>query len=265
VAEWEVPDGQSTTVSYATGADALLKAPANATRYTMKVQEWRTGTVSVLNFTKANGGVLHAITKETELYVLKGSAQVTVDGEVVTLAAGDVAFEPSGVLHRVGAGEDTTIVTWTAGNLEMNARPAVVRGKDVPGTPAYQWMRDGQVVRASTAAEAANAPSDAVRLVIQRYAFPGNSIRVAHIMRGGVTTPATAKTDSLIYFTSGHVRFHEGNQVYDVNPGDFIYEEAGQQHVWEHLEDASFVTTSALPLGAQPIAPAQATDMPPAR
>jgi quercetin dioxygenase-like cupin family protein len=127
-------------------------------------------------------------------------------------------------------------------------------------------MKDGKLMRAATDAEAKKAPPDAIRLTVTRYDFPGNSVRVAHIWpASSATAPASAKTDSLIYFTSGHVRFHQASQVHDVHAGDFIREDASQSHVWEHLTAGSFVTTSALPAGTESTPPAAAADRPATR
>jgi len=234
------------------GAGAA-KAPAQAVRYSVKTVQWPTGTVQVLTFTKAGGGVLYPISRETELFVLKGSVQAMVGSETVVLKAGDVASQPRGTLRSVGAAEDTTIVTWDVTSLDGKIAPAVVRAKDAKTVPSWQWQADGKTMRAATFEETKKAPDDAVKLTVTRYEFPGNSIRVAN-MEPAVhpTAPAQVPTDSLIYLTSGHVRFHEGGETAELHGGDFIREDASQSHVWEHLEKSSFVTTSALPVGVAP-------------
>ncbi|MSO97314.1 MAG: hypothetical protein EXR11_03715 [Rhodospirillaceae bacterium] len=221
------------------GADAA-KAPKGAVTYSAKSAPWPTGRVRVLTFSKANGGVLHPITDETLLYVLSGTAQAEVGGKSVTLAQGDVASHPTGALRNAGAAADAVIVTWTVSSLTGDATPAQVRGADT---------KEG----------------GAGTLKIKRYEFPGNSVRAVKLAVAGPGTKNSAKTDSLILVTGGHMKFNENGKVFDVGAGDFIREVAGLEHFWEVLEAASFVTTSGLPKGAAPIDPSKATDVPPAR
>ena len=189
-----------------------------------------------MNFTQA-GGLLHAITDETEFFVLKGSVTATVNGSPVLLKAGDVAARATGAL-RAGDAEDTQIISWNVGSLTPDPKPAVVRAADAPetGNPAL--------------------------LKVKRYEFPGNSIRVATMIAGGKNGPTSAKTESLIYIKEGYVRFFEGDEVHDVHAGDFIWEEANVQHRWEHADGGSFVTTTGIPKGAGPMTPAEAVDRP---
>src|SRR4051812_17295933 len=74
MAAWE--DGGK--VRTASGKDAVAKAPKNAVRYEMKKVTFPTGTMRVLKFKKADGGVLHPIGDETEMIVISGAADVTV-------------------------------------------------------------------------------------------------------------------------------------------------------------------------------------------
>ena len=96
-----------TTVRSAMGKEALRKAPKKAVTYSAQSVKWPTGTVTVLRFKKASGGVLHPITDETEIYILQGSAQAEVNGAQVTLKAGDVATHARGALRSAGQAEDT--------------------------------------------------------------------------------------------------------------------------------------------------------------
>src|SRR6185437_7708232 len=121
--------------------------------------------------------------------------------------------------------EDTTLVTWNVGSLAPDAKPAVVRSAEAPETGNPQVLK------------------------VKRYEFPGNSIRVATMIAGSKNGPTSAKTDSLIYLKEGHVRFHEGDEVHDIHAGDFVWEEAGQTHMWEHVDGGSFVTTTGIPKG----------------
>jgi quercetin dioxygenase-like cupin family protein len=225
---------EGSTVKSASGADAG-KAPKGAVKYTVKAVTWPTSVVRVMTFKKADGGVLHPITNETEFYVLKGAAEFNVNGAPVVLKEGDAATFAKGAVRDGGAADETVIVSWTVGPLTGEPTAAVVRGADVKEnvTPA---------------------------LVLKRYDVPGNSIRVVKLIKGNSTPDATAKTDSLIYLTSGKLRFYEADEVHEVVGGDFIWEEAGQKHHWDILENSSFVTTSGLPKGAAPVNPAEATD-----
>lgn len=226
------------TVNIVTGKDAG-KAPRDAVRYEAKMVAWPTATVKVLTFTQKNGGVLHPITDESTVYVLSGSVDATVDGKPVTLGAGDVASLPRGALRNPGGkAADAVVVAWTAAPLTPGATPTVVRAADVP---------DGKVGLMN----------------LRRYTFPGNSVRAVSQAPGFKTESASAKTDSLIYVTTGGMTFFEDGQTFKVKAGDFIREVAGLQHHWDVAEPAGFVTTSALPAGAGPIDPSKATDRPP--
>lgn len=208
---------------------------AGTVTYSSKSAHWPTGRVSVLTFSKANGGVMHPITDETILYVLSGTAQVDVAGKPVTLGEGDVVSKPSGTLRNAGAANDAVIVTWNVGPLQGEATPTHVASASV------------------------NAPAEGpVRA--KRYNFPGNSVRAVKLIAGNKTGVASAKTDSMIYLTSGSLKFTQNGKEFDVGAGDFIRELAGAEHFWNITNDASFVTTSALPKGAGPIDPAMATD-----
>ncbi len=234
MAAWNA-DGQVATAS---GAAAVADAPQGAVRYAAKLVAWPTATVKVLTFSKDAGGVLHPITDEKTVYVLEGGLQATVDGATVDLSAGDLVSLPEGALRNAGAARDAVVVAWTAGSLTPDATPAVVRAGDVNTREAGQ-------------------------LTIRRYEFPGNSVRVVGLGKGLKTNEASAKTDSLIYLTGGPLQFTQEGQEFTVTAGDFIREVAGAKHFWNVTEESGFVTTSALPAGAGPIDPDQATDRPP--
>jgi quercetin dioxygenase-like cupin family protein len=234
MAAWK-KDGELQSAS----GDAATKAPRKAVRYDAKMVAWPTATVKVLTFTRKGGGVLHPLTDENTVYVLRGSVDATVDGKPVTLAAGDLASLPKGALANPGKKPvDAVVVAWTAASLTPGATPAVVRAADVPANKMGQ-------------------------MAIRRYTFPGNSVRAVDQDAGFKTSPASAKTDSLIYVTSGAMTFFQDGQTYQVKAGDFIREVAGLMHNWDVGVPSSFVTTSALPVGAGPIDPNKATDRPP--
>lgn len=206
-----------------------------------------TGTIKVLTFTRAAGGVLHPIGDETELYVLEGTATVGVGGVPTAVKAGDAVSRPDGVLRGDG---DARIIAWTVGSAVAAPTPMVVRAEDVTGQMTAEWNEGGKVIRTATTAETeAKAPLDAKRLFSRRYNFDGNSIRVAKLLKGGSRAPAKMTADSLIYVTGGPLRFRQGDEVAVVNAGDFIREEAGMTHVWDQLEDGGFITTTGIAPG----------------
>jgi quercetin dioxygenase-like cupin family protein len=223
-------------------ADTAMTAKADGAtvKYTGKIVPWATGTVKVLTFTKAGGGVLHPITDETEIYVLKGEVKANVGGQDVTLGAGDVATHAKGMLRNPGA--DAVVVAWTVASLVPNPAPTVVRGADV---------------------KEARMPADKPTLALKRYEFPGNSIRVATQYPGASPNPVSAKTDSLIYLTKGSVTFNQNGKAFEVKAGDFIREIAGLPHFWNVTGESGFVTTSGIPANAQGINASNATDIPP--
>ena len=222
----------------ASGARAVGNSPSEAVNYEAKIVRWPTATVKVLTFTAQQGGVLHPLTDETLIYVLEGQLLATVDGRAVALNTGDVASLPEGALRNTGGPTDTVVVAWTAPSLTPGATPAVVKLADVE-------------------------PRGMGQLTLRRYEFPGNSVRAVGLGKGLKTNPNSAKTDSLIYITKGPLQFFQDGREFTVTGGDFIREVAGLQHNWDVTEESGFVTTSALPVGAGPIDPDKATDVPP--
>jgi len=236
MAEWEVEqkgaaEQTGARILIAAGTDDTAKAPPNASRYDSQTFHFPHGDVRVLTFRKATGGVVHQITTETEIYVVKGSATVNVRGAPVEIVAGDVVNLPSGVLRSVpGKAEDTTIVAYTVANTTKDAKSAVVRGADLP-TPVLAGGPKAGVGGATTA--------------VKRYTFDGNSIRVAHLAGSGKTSPYTGNVDVLIYVASGHLRITVGDESREVSAGDVLCEEAGKPSFWEVLADSSFVATNS--------------------
>jgi quercetin dioxygenase-like cupin family protein len=224
-------------VRSASGAQAASSAPTGATRYEATIVRWPTATVKVLTFSAATGGVLHPLTDETLLYVLEGQVETTVNGEAVALDTGDVASLPEGAITNIDGPADAVVVAWTAPSLTTDATPAAVKAADVE-------------------------PRNMGLLTLQRYEFPGNSVRAVGLGKGLKTNPNSAKTDSMIYVTKGPLQFFQNGEEFIVNRGDFIREVAGATHNWDVTEDSGFVTTSALPVGAGPIDPNKATDIP---
>jgi quercetin dioxygenase-like cupin family protein len=198
--------------------------------YKSKTFTLPTGSIRIVEFKKS--GAAYKLTSETEMYVLKGSAEVTVGGVETALMAGDVVNLPSGVLHPLpGQPEDTTVVLYTVPNSSKTPAPGVVRAKDakeitVPPTPE----KDGVV---------------GAGLTVRSYVFDGNSIRVATLRKPGRTPLNAHGTDSIMYLLSGKMKLTIGDEVTLVHAGDALREPAGVPTSWEVLEDSSFVSTSA--------------------
>ena len=235
MAEWEIvqkgaAEQTGARVMIAAGPTELARAPTSAVRYDSQTFRFPSGEIRVLKFRKSSGGVLHQITTETQLYVATGSASVDVAGVRTELAAGDVVHLPSGVARNAASGaEDTTLVLHTVTSAPAGAKAAVVRGKDNPEA----------VIESGEKAGVGGA-----RVAVQRYAFDGNSIRVAKLSGNGQTSPAIPKVDALIYLLSGRMKLHLGNEIFDVAAGDALREPAGVSAHWEVTEPASFVATN---------------------
>jgi quercetin dioxygenase-like cupin family protein len=246
LAEWESEGPMGQGVQIVWGQAAVDKAPANAARYLQKTYSFPTGTIRVLEF-PASGTMIHAITSETAIFMLRGSGSVGVAGATVNLDAGDAVSYPSGVLRGSGP---ATVIAWTVTGTLNNeaARARVVRRADAVVTDTAEWDQGGKRISARTATELAAAPPDAIRLSVSRYEFPGNSVRVARNFKGGPTSPKSSELDALIYITSGHMKFTQDGREVEVVPGDAIREIAGASHFWYRLEDSSFVATSSLPV-----------------
>ena len=254
-AEWDSKAREGATVLINWGKDTA-KAPKEAVKYEQKTFAFPTGTIRVLDFKKANGGVLHMITMENEIFVLKGTVTVDVAGQNVTLNAGDAAYYPSGVMRGKG---DATILSWNVtGTVPATAAKAqVVRAKEAPTSTSAEWDGpDGKRVKANKPEELKKMPKNAIKLAVTRYTFDGNSVRVAKNYKGGPTSPASGGLDALIYVTSGKLKFFQDGKEADVVPGDAIREIAGARHYWNRLEDSSFVATSSLPIAGTKPGPA---------
>ena len=90
LAEWEVINDMGSRIRIVWGEEAVAAAPRDASRYMQKSYVFPTGTIRVLEFKKSQGGMLHAITVENQLYMLKGEGTVEVAGETVAIGEGDV-------------------------------------------------------------------------------------------------------------------------------------------------------------------------------
>lgn len=57
---------------------------------------------------------IHAVDRETAIYVLQGALRAHVDAEVVTVREGDVLVVPSGSARRTEALDDTFLLSVTS-------------------------------------------------------------------------------------------------------------------------------------------------------
>ncbi|MCB2109095.1 MAG: hypothetical protein KDE14_15400, partial [Rhodobacteraceae bacterium] len=186
LAEWEATNARGTMSQISWGEESVAKAPASASKYVQKSYSFPTGMIRVLDFKQASGGMYHAISSETGLYMLKGTGSVEVAGKTVVLNEGDVVSYPRGVLRGSG---DATVVLWTVRGTLINeaAAATVVHAADAPTTSSAEWDVDGKRFRTSKPEELAKAPESAIRLDLKRYEFPGNSVRVTRNYKGGPT------------------------------------------------------------------------------
>jgi quercetin dioxygenase-like cupin family protein len=234
MAEWEIiqtgaAEQTGARVLIAAGAAELARAPPEAVRYTSRTYRFRNGSLRVLEFTRAAGGVLHQITSETQLYVIRGSATVGVRGESLKLEAGDVVSLPSGVLRSVpGRAEDTAVL------LQTVRLPPTARAMRVPA-------RDARPVRVASVDATGRKRA---RVQVQRYTFDGNSIRVAKLTGPGRTDVVRPPVDAMIYLLSGRMRITLGDEQHDVGAGDALVEPAGMPTYWDVEGVSTFVATS---------------------
>lgn len=250
MAEWEVVQkvaGEQTgsRVLIGEGPAGVARAPEGASKYTAKAYKFPTGAARVLTFRKADGPVIHQITFESELFMLQGSAEVTVLDKTVTLSKGDAVFLPSGVLRNMKPSEDTVVLQFFVGSTSEQPRASVIHAKDLPETSLAQWQSEGKWITARTPEEQGNAPPEAARYSVKRYAFDGNSIRHARLQKGGRTAPAKYDVDVLIYIAKGRMIRHEGDQVFEVVEGDVLREMKGATGHWVLTEDSEFISTDA--------------------
>jgi quercetin dioxygenase-like cupin family protein len=236
MAEWEIvqrgaAEQTGARILIAAGAAEMARAPADAIKYDSKTFRFPSGTLRVLSFTKKNGGVLHQITTETQLYVLKGSVTVDVRGVNTEIRAGDVVNLPSGVLRsKKNKAEDTTILAMTVGNTMLGAKAVVVRGKDTPNTPIPAGPKTDVVM---------------TKVAVQRYTFDGNSVRVARQKGPGKTSSVKPGTDVLLYIAAGQMQITVGDETKEVGAGDALREEAGKPTFWDVRQNTMFIATNA--------------------
>ncbi len=236
MAEWEIQqtgaaEQTGARILIAAGAEELSRAPANAVRYDSQTFKFDQGEVRVLTFRKASGGVLHQVTTETQMYVIKGSTVVGAAGQKVQVRAGDVVNLPSGVLRSIPRKlEDTTVLLYTV-RTKPGDKAVVLRAKDTPTTALTAGPKAGV---------------DTAKVSVQRFAFDGNSIRIARLTGPGKTGVAVPQADALIYLLSGRMEITIGDESKIVQAGDALCEPAGLPTHWDVLEPSSFIATNGV-------------------
>ncbi len=258
LAEWEVINDLGSRIRIVWGQEAVDAAPPEASRYTEKAYVFPSGTIRVLEFRKDQGGMLHAITVETTLYMLKGEGTVDVAGEAVRIGESDVVSYPSGTLRGDG---DATVILWhvTGTNINERAKAMVVRAADSSFMQLGYWDGpDGNRIIATTAEDLKNAPANAIRLDMNSYELDGNTVGVTKNYKGGPTNKTRGDRDALLYIRSGKMRFFQDDVDVIAGPGDAIRESAGHYHNWIRLEDSSFIAIGTAPV--VPLAPDAPSD-----
>lgn len=254
MAGWDVTAASGLRTLSASGQDAVDQAPANAARYTQKSYVFPTGSIHVLEFNAANGGVTHPITDETTLYMFNGEATVEVDGETVSINQGDAVSYPSGTLRSDG---DGTAVLWivTGTDIDGEPKPKLVRSADTTFFQMGYWPNPngGDRILVTTAEDLKDAPAHAVRLDMTNYAFDDNGLVVTKNYKSGPTNKSRGDRDALLYIASGKMRWFQDDIDVIAVPGDAIRETAGRYHNWIRMEDSSF-----LGIGTAPLAPLDA-------
>ena len=235
---------------------ATVKAQAiteGTARYRQKTYAFPTGSIRILEFKKNAGGVFHKVGDESALRVMKGTAEVEIDGKKVIVKEGDVVQSPKGVVRSAGAAEDTTILLWNVTGTQPSPPTKVYSfATDAVTSVSKEWDQDGKHMRAAKPEDLAAAPKDALELTIRRFNLDGNSVRAVHSTKG-VTGVASGKIDALLYVVRGHATFVEDDKEYPVGPGDAVREAAGAKHYWKRDEPHfEFVSTSTNPLTGGP-------------
>ena len=245
-AEWDLPVSDAAGPVYErtfiAEGDAAATAPEGASHYTAQEFNFPMGTLRVLRWD--SGPVIHQITFETQLFMLKGSATVGVAGETETVNAGDAVFLPSGILRNPDPDGETVVLSYIVSGNADDPEAKVVRGEGLDVMAIAQWM-DGEEPKTATSHEdILSAPDDAGKFTVKRYSGDGNSFRHAVLEAGGRTTPAkNARRDILIYINKGKMKRIEDGVEYMVQAGDAIREELDKTGHWEILEDSEFIAT----------------------
>ncbi|MBT4740701.1 MAG: hypothetical protein HOH20_10580 [Rhodospirillaceae bacterium] len=244
-AEWNLPvpkaDGPVYERTFIAEGDAAATAPDGAGHYVAKEYNFPMGALRVLKWDSVP--VIHQITFETQLYMLKGSATVGLAGETVTVNAGDAVFLPSGILRNPDPEGETVILTYIVSNSAEAPKAKIVRGEGLNVMAIAQWMDGDDPTTATDHDAILSAPDGAAKFTVKRYSGDGNSFRHAVLEAGGRTTPATNGRDILIYVNKGRMKRTEDGVEYMIKAGDAIREENAKSGYWEILEDSEFIAT----------------------
>ena len=215
------------------GAAVPWKAmTSGAVKYRSKTFALPTGTIRILEFRKADGGVRYRLGSEKEFYVVAGSVQADIKDRTETLAAGDTVNLPTGTLTSPpDDARDTTLILYTVPNASKTPVGGAVFSKDAKqALPPPAPAKDGGVGAA---------------ISIKTYGFDGNSVRVIAMTAPGTTPVTTHEADSIVYMLSGRMKLTLGSETRLIKAGDAVREPAGVPSYWEVIEDSTFVSTSA--------------------
>jgi len=244
-AEWDLPvsdeNGPVYARSFLAEGDAAGTAPEGASHYTAQEFNFPMGTLRVLRWEK--GPVLHQVTFETQLYMLKGSASVGVAGDIVEVNEGDAVFLPSGILRNPDPEGETVVLSYVVPANAEAPQAKIVRGEGLPVMAIAQWMDGEEPVTATNHDDILQAPDGAGKFTVKRYSGDGNSFRHAVLEAGGRTTPARNGRDILIYVNKGLMKRTEDGVEYSVKAGDAIREEVDKVGYWDIIEDSEFIAT----------------------
>jgi quercetin dioxygenase-like cupin family protein len=249
IAEWDDPKFVIGPNRIVEGKDLVDKAPADASRYTVKTFDFPSGSIRVLTFKKGQR-LHHQVTFETEIFVLQGSATLNplrgLAGKPVKIGTGDALYLPSGTLTNPKCTEDTILVTFIVANAAKDPKGTIIHGKDVKETHRVEWQKDGKDMSSDKPEDMKKAGPGAVHLFTKRYVFDGNSIRYATLKKGGRTgTVTNNRVDVLIYMVKGRMRRKEGDKMLELAAGDATREKIGHAGYWEVTEDSIFLATDA--------------------
>ena len=150
MAEWERGNGHMEDFghfNWAQGAEAVSKAPADASRYEAKTFNFPTGALRVMTYKKGSPA-LHMITFESELYVLQGNANVDLRKPPVKLSAGDTMFMPFGIVRNPKPDKDLILIQAFVNTTSADPKRAVMRAKETRVTgPTKRYEFDGNALR----------------------------------------------------------------------------------------------------------------------
>jgi quercetin dioxygenase-like cupin family protein len=260
-AEWNTGLLKGNDFRIAESKAAFEKAPANAARFEAKLYNFPSGNFRRMTY-KAGGPVLHQITHETEIYILAGSATLSpfpgFPGKPMTIRAGDALFLPAGIISNPKASEDFVMLQGFVNRTVREAKSAIITSRQATTAQFAEWQADGKDIRAETPAEIRKAPKTAHRITTRRYQFDGNAILAVTLSGGRSNTTMRQGDDQLVYVVSGRVRRTEGDQTFELAPGDAARQKIGNSGHWEPLEQTLVIATPA-PLKPGMMSPAALT------